>query len=586
MKKTKDKKDKKYVGLRKLLVYVRKNKGLFISMILLLIVGAVFGLATPILQANIISFITQGSFMTALYLIIALFAVRIIFSFQRNLEGLVYVKIDGIVKLDITNTLITAITSITMKKNDKTHTGVYIDRINNDVSKCSDVLLDLIIVFLELISNIGFLIYIAFLNIYFFIALLAYVLVLWLLDSKKEKIWFKNMKEMRDLREISTSAYNEQIRGLKDIKSLNIGKNVILDSGRKFFKTVDKGISSRYIRRKHELFKSIIAVIFEVGFIAMGLLFIKYNMISLTGFLIIYMYHGNVRMLSNYVASIKAYATEGELASRRIFEIIDEYPKESFGDIVLEDVQGDIDFQDVVFGYEEESLVLNKININFEKNKSTAIVGKSGSGKSTILSLANKLYDVNSGEILIDGININELTEDSLRDNIGIVNQSPYIFNSSIADNLRLVKAEATDEELVLALKKAEIYDFIESLPEGMSSKVGENGVMLSGGQKQRVAIARVLLKKSKIIILDEATSALDNENQSKIVKTINELKKEHTIIIVAHRLSTIIDVDKIVVIDEGKVVAEGTHKQLMKESKIYKELYQKEDDYSSINNL
>lgn len=586
MKKTKDKKDKKYVGLRKLLVYVRKNKGLFISMILLLIVGAVFGLATPILQANIISFITQGSFMTALYLIIALFAVRIIFSFQRNLEGLVYVKIDGIVKLDITNTLITAITSITMKKNDKTHTGVYIDRINNDVSKCSDVLLDLIIVFLELISNIGFLIYIAFLNIYFFIALLAYVLVLWLLDSKKEKIWFKNMKEMRDLREISTSAYNEQIRGLKDIKSLNIGKNVILDSGRKFFKTVDKGISSRYIRRKHELFKSIIAVIFEVGFIAMGLLFIKYNMISLTGFLIIYMYHGNVRMLSNYVASIKAYATEGELASRRIFEIIDEYPKESFGDIVLEDVQGDIDFQDVVFGYEEESLVLNKININFEKNKSTAIVGKSGSGKSTILSLANKLYDVNSGEILIDGININELTEDSLRDNIGIVNQSPYIFNSSIADNLRLVKAEATDEELVLALKKAEIYDFIESLPEGMNSKVGENGVMLSGGQKQRVAIARVLLKKSKIIILDEATSALDNENQSKIVKTINELKKEHTIIIVAHRLSTIIDVDKIVVIDEGKVVAEGTHKQLMKESKIYKELYQKEDDYSSINNL
>ena len=253
MKKTKDKKDKKYVGLRKLLVYVRKNKGLFISMILLLIVGAVFGLATPILQANIISFITQGSFMTALYLIIALFAVRIIFSFQRNLEGLVYVKIDGIVKLDITNTLITAITSITMKKNDKTHTGVYIDRINNDVSKCSDVLLDLIIVFLELISNIGFLIYIAFLNIYFFIALLAYVLVLWLLDSKKEKIWFKNMKEMRDLREISTSAYNEQIRGLKDIKSLNIGKNVILDSGRKFFKTVDKGISSRYIRRQHEL---------------------------------------------------------------------------------------------------------------------------------------------------------------------------------------------------------------------------------------------------------------------------------------------------------------------------------------------
>jgi ATP-binding cassette subfamily B protein len=298
------------------------------------------------------------------------------------------------------------------------------------------------------------------------------------------------------------------------------------------------------------------------------------------------MYHGNVRMVTQYIASIKAYAIEGELASRRVFEVMDEYPKENFGDKELKDIKGEIVFSNVSFGYDENKNILNDVNILFEPNKSTAIVGRSGSGKSTILALTNRLYDLNSGQILIDGIDIKDLTEDSLRNNIGIVTQSPYIFNSTIKENLLLVSPKATDEEIILALKRAEIYDFVEKLPDGLDSKVGENGVMLSGGQKQRLAISRILLKNSKIIVLDEATSSLDNENQNKIVSVIDELKKDHTIIIVAHRLSTILDVDQIIVIDNGKIVEQGTHKQLMKKCKIYRDLYEKEEKSSFCDNL
>lgn len=324
--------------------------------------------------------------------------------------------------------------------------------------------------------------------------------------------------------------------------------------------------------------RDIVAAIFEVGFFLAGILFIRNGWITLAGFLVIYMYHGNIRNLSVYFASIKQYATEGELAAQRVFEIIDEYPKETFGDKDLQITNGNIELKNIDFSYTEGVPVLQNLTLTFEANKTTAIVGKSGSGKSTILSLLNKLYTINSGEILIDGTNINELTEESLRNNIGVVTQAPYIFNRTIRENLLFINDKATEEEMISALKRAHIYDFICTLENGLDSRVGENGVMLSGGQKQRLAIARILLKNSPIIVLDEATSALDNESQQLIVNAIDDLKKDHTIIIVAHRLSTILDADCIMVLDHGQVIDQGTHKELYRRCKPYKELYKNEE--------
>lgn len=569
---------KGYKGLRKLIPFYKRYGGLFFVTMLTLILSAVINLFSPIFSANALASLSELDYDKALMFAILVIVVRVLVEVANYLHNICYVKMDCKVVFDIKTTLIRAITATTMTKSDKTNSGVYIERLNEDSGKCSDVLMDIMSVFLDVISNFAFLIYIAFLNIYFFLALVLYVAVLWIFDSKKERMWYIQRKKYRETREISTGTYNEQVRGLRDVKSLNIRNNTIRDSGNKFQEALAIHKLSRFTRRKWIFIRNAVAVLFEVGFFIMGILFIKSNFISLANFLVIYMYHGNVRGLTNYFAMIKQYAIEGELAAQRVFEIIDDYPKEEFGTTTLENIKGEINFDNVTFAYEEGENVLENLDLKFEPNKTTAVVGKSGSGKSTILALINKLYTVNDGSITIDGVNINELTEDAIRNNIGIVTQTPYIFNRTIRENLLFINPNATEEQMITALKRAQIYTFVKKLDKGLDSLVGENGVMLSGGQKQRIAIARILLKNSKIIVFDEATSALDNESQGLIVKAIESLKKDHTIIIVAHRLSTIVGSDKIVVLDGGKILDQGTHKELFRRCKMYKDLYKSEE--------
>ena len=215
--------------------------------------------------------------------------------------------------------------------------------------------------------------------------------------------------------------------------------------------------------------------------------------------------------------------------------------------------------------------------MKLEPHKKIAIVGKSGQGKSTLFNLLLRYFDCSNGKITLNGIDIKDICEDSLRENISVIRQSPYLFNQSIFDNFKVVKSDVTLEEVRDVCKKAYIDDYIMSLPNQYETIIGEGGVNLSGGQKQRIAIARTLLKNTKVILFDEATSALDNESQEYIKKTIDDLVSTHTIIIVAHRLSTIMDADFIYVIDEGKAVSCGTHNELMKSSKLYRKLYSPE---------
>ena len=219
--------------------------------------------------------------------------------------------------------------------------------------------------------------------------------------------------------------------------------------------------------------------------------------------------------------------------------------------------------------------------MKFQPNRKIAIVGKSGNGKSTLFNLLLRYFDVVEGSICIDGVNIQDLSEESLRHSISIIRQTPFLFNQSILDNFKIVKPDTSLEEVREVCKKAYIDDYIMSLPNQYDTVIGEGGVNLSGGQKQRIAIARTLLLNTKIILFDEATSALDNESQDYIKKTIDDLVKDHTIIIVAHRLSTIVDADEIYVIDKGKLADMGTHKELLESSKVYQSLYKIENSNS-----
>ena len=238
--------------------------------------------------------------------------------------------------------------------------------------------------------------------------------------------------------------------------------------------------------------------------------------------------------------------------------------------------KGDVDYKDVSFSYSdgEEEIVIDNLNLHIPGGKKIALVGESGAGKTTTVSLLARFYERSGGSITIDGIDINSVTQESLHRSIGFVQQNIFLFHASIRENLRYGKPNASDDELWLALEKANLSDFVRSLPDGLDTQVGEHGTRLSGGQKQRLSIARVFLKNPPILVFDEATSSLDTESETLISSAFNTLSKGRTSIIIAHRLSTVIDSDMIFVLDKGRVVESGTHEELINKKGLYYKLY------------
>ena len=263
---------------------------------------------------------------------------------------------------------------------------------------------------------------------------------------------------------------------------------------------------------------------------------------------------------------------KGYAGFKRFHQIMETEPeiRERPGAAVLENVRGDIEYRDVSFAYNSKEQVLEHLNIRIPAGSTCALVGPSGGGKTTICSLLPRFYDVDAGCILVDGTDVRNLTLRSLREAIGIVQQDVYIFAGSVRENIAYGKPDATDEEIMEAAKNANIHDFILSLEQGYDTYVGERGTRLSGGQKQRIAIARVFLKNPPILILDEATSALDNESEKHIQEALDRLSQGRTTVVIAHRLSTIRGAEKIIVIDEGGVVEQGSHHQLLESDGIY----------------
>lgn len=457
--------------------------------------------------------------------------------------------------------------------------GEIINRITNDADTLSFAFGRLLNVFTSLLSSFIIIFYIYFNSWIIGLEVTILVIVLFIVVKIYEPKLKQIHKERKAEQDKFTSSVTESIRGIREIKTLGIKRSLINDVKEIIKMIYNKSEKEIDIQTKVNIIISILKSILEVGTFVICAILLYYGQISLTFFIAmtyyVYRYMWLIENLNDftqtYQKTVVSISRVNEILSNRLYE------DEKFGKEKNQNIKGVVEFKNVTFSYPNEVSTLNNFNLKIEPNKKIAIVGKSGQGKSTLFNLLTRIFDTNEGEILIDGINIKDLSEEELRKNISIIRQEPFIFNKSIKANFELVDPNITLEDIRKYSKLAYIDDYIMSLPDGYDTILGEGGVNLSGGQKQRLSIARTLCKKSKVILFDEATSALDNESQEYIQKAIDYLVKDHTVIIVAHRLSTIMDADIIYIVDNGKIVSSGKHNELLKNNKIYKNLYKKE---------
>ena len=562
------------------LKYSKNYKGTLLTILIINLIVSGIGFVTPILSAKYISYLTNGLFNNLLYIIIVQTITYIVSIFLRLISDKINryydFKIKRKLQLELTRATLTIDQNILNKEN----SGTFIERING-ATNLSSKLLYIAERLFNLVGDLGVLLVVLNINLPIGITYIIIILINVLYDKYRDNINYKNSEKVYELSDKTSGFISEIVRGIKDIKILNAEES--------FLEQADKYMNDTNTERLNanntdEKLSTISSLIREISNMLINLLMvyelIKGNL-SIESALIIYNYKGNINSLKYDLSSINFWISNFVLDSNRTYDILDDnkFPKEKFGNKNISKFKGHIEFKDVNFSYEENIPVLKNLNLEVLPNEVVGFVGPSGAGKSTIFNLISALNKPNSGEILFDGESINELTKDSIRGNLSVISQNAYIFNMSIEDNLRIIKKNATKKEIEKACKMACLDEFIESLPNKYKTIVGEGGVTLSGGQRQRIAIARALLLNTEVLLFDEATSSLDNTTQEKIQKAIENLKGKYTILIIAHRLSTVINSDKIYVINKGTVEGVGTHKELLKTCKIYADLYKNEDN-------
>lgn len=461
---------------------------------------------------------------------------------------------------------------------DKYSSGEFTERLKNEPENISTIISVVQYSFFSMVGDIIILGYVFYLNIIIGLVYLICIFVVYFYEKRAFANHEKLSKEISKLKDKNSTLLNESMRGIRDIKILNITNSFekLVNNNLKETTDYDTNLSVNYgiILNRVEVIKTFATV----SVVILGIYLVSINKLTVTNLLIIFMYRTEIFSLILSYTSIKEYLVKYKVASSRIFELISDkkFSKEEFGNHELENVKGKIEIKNLTFGYDKKQ-VLNGVSLTINPNDTIAIVGASGSGKTTLFNLLSKSYEVPNNMIYIDDIDINDLTQDSIRDNISVITQNPYWFNLSIKDNFKLINSKITNKEIIEVCKIAQIHDYIETLPNKYNTILGEGGVNLSGGQKQRLAIARALIKGSKIILFDEATSALDNITQSEIQKSINNISDNYTMIIVAHRLSTIKQCSKIYVMNDGRIVGVGTHEKLLEKNKYYQKLYSQE---------
>ncbi len=478
---------------------------------------------------------------------------------------------------------------IRMDRMDKTSSGVFSRRLLTDTTAVVDGIDELLLAFTEAFRLVGLLVGFLVVSPPMFLFELVLFVAYLLIQRANSKSLQENDRETSAASEKHSGFVNEMARANRDIKLLHSEESFM----NKFSGSVQESVDLASKMRIKSMFYILVRSQFVswtsfAYMVLLAFMMAKYGMPPSTA-MVLFNYNGKVYTCAYSLANLMSTAYTLGVAIERIYQLMNspDYAWETFGDTHIDNVSGDLEMRDVHFSYHQddgkENKVLNGINLKIHAGESVALVGRSGCGKTTVMSLFSRLYDPDSGEIFIDGVPVETLDQDTIRGSITVVSQMPYLFNMSIRDNLAVAKSDLTEADMIHACQVACIHDDIIALPDGYDTMVGEGGVQMSGGQRQRLALARSLLRESPIVVLDEATSALDNITQSKITQAIENIHGKHTIVMIAHRLSTVIGCERLFFIANGKVLTSGTHQQLLETCEEYRRLYNEESNESAL---
>ncbi|XCF05677.1 ABC transporter ATP-binding protein [Tamlana crocina] len=515
----------------------------------------------------------QKALLLVVGLIISLFLLKNIFGYLAN-YFMVFLR-NGVVR-DLRNAVYTKTVELPLSYFSEQKKGDIMARVTNDVATLQYSMLPV----LELIAReplmiiftlIGMVILSAKLTIFVFI----FIPISGIIISRIGKSLKRKSDRVQNEQGVILSTLEETLTGLRIIKGFNAEQkfdNKFRESSNRFYNFSNKLLNRQNLASPTSEFLGIlvISILLWYG----GQLVLVDGSLDGSSFIAFMGLAYNIMVPAKAISRGLYNIKQGNAAAERIQEIIDTPNplRDKPNAIEKTDFNSEIEFKNISFKYQDD-YVLKNFSLTIPKGKTVALVGQSGSGKSTIANLITRFYHVNKGEILIDGININNITTSSLRKQLGIVTQDAILFNDTIKNNLKLGNENATDEAVIEALKVANAWEFVKELPHGIDTNIGDAGNKLSGGQKQRLSIARAVLKSPPIMILDEATSALDTESERLVQVALENMMKNRTSIVIAHRLSTIQNADEIVVLNKGEIVEQGKHNALIEQKGVYQKL-------------